>query len=240
MELLYKKYVDQVPVLFSNPKFNIDTIEKKEEVLRVIVWRRWFNEEHRNKYRRKAREALGFSDDDDDGELKVGKCCFFDDGTCEKQKKEGNKVTYTREELSNTVPVGSKMAGKNCCRQCKDALNAEGRICALADTRFCAIAEKARKGGKKPVYKRFRNRVPEWYQKARNERTRKYCCPACADNLRYFCVFQWDGKCQSKTRISKAVGGGTKHAKHQKFVPANKKNAGAPCCDACFERNNFS
>ena len=72
MELLYKKYVDQVPVLFSNPKFNIDTIEKKEEVLRVIVWREWFKKEHRNKYRRKAGEALGLSNNDDDGELK---CC---------------------------------------------------------------------------------------------------------------------------------------------------------------------
>lgn len=253
LELLYKKYVDEPLLLFSNPKFVVDTIEKKEEVLRVIVWRGWFGDKHRNKYRRKAREALELSDDDDDGELK---CCFFNDGEtlCEKQKKEGDKVTYTLKELknivpANKVPVGSEMAGKNCCAKCKDVLNAKGGKCALADTGFCAKAEKAKEGGKEPVYY-FRLRVPEWYQKALNEETRKWCCDNCYSNLRFLCVFhwdkifQWDETCQTK-RYSKKRKTGTEKlystiAKAQKIVPANKKCAGAPCCEACFKRNNFS
>ena len=166
---------------------------------------------------------------------KVISCCFARDGTCQKAQKLMKKnlpVVYRRGELCHVVPkTHGKYPGLKCCRACKRNLNAQGKICALAETGSCATANKAKKNNEELVYRHLNFVVPKWHEKGG-----KKCCGGCYSKLAYRCAFVFEQQnCQRR-----AYSNGS-YQKWAHTVPADApKYAGAPCCDACYAHRNFS
>ena len=246
LELFYNKFMD-LPDIFLNPSVNTNN-EKKKEVLQTL-WtdEDWVNEENKNKYRREARKKLGLKEIVDDFGLKCLKCCNFADGTCIKIT-EGKKeeITYKSWELQQKFPVGSEKAGQICCYMCHAALKARGKLCALAGTGLCYKANMAKQNDENLAYTRLETKVPDWHEKAG-----EYCCPTCRNMLVQRCVFSYDKNYGCNTpfkytpfKFAKNENGAYRKKRyrkpHEHTVPATaSKYAGAPCCDACYERHFF-
>ena len=165
-------------------------------------------------------------------------CCFARDGTCLKAQKLMKKnvpVVYTHTELCNRVAIThAKYPRLNCCTACKRNLNAQGKICALAETGSCAMANKAKKNIEQLVYRSLNYAVPKWHEKGG-----KKCCSGCYFKLAYRCAFVLEKHCQGRAYNHKFSNGSLQKWAHT--VPADAPNyAGAPCCDACYAHRNFS
>ena len=168
----------------------------------------------------------------------VMSCCFARDGTClkaQKLMKTNLPVVYRHGELWNVVPeTHGKYPGLKCCNACKTILNAQGKICALAETGSCDIANKAKKNNEELVYRNLNFVVPKWHEKGG-----KKCCSSCYAKLTYRCVFVFEKHCQG--RAYKYKFRDRSPQKWARTVPVNApKYAGAPCCDACYAHRNFS
>ena len=165
-------------------------------------------------------------------------CCFARDGTClkaQKLMKTNLPVVYRRDELWNVVPeTHGKYPGLKCCIACKTILNAQGKICALAETGSCATANEAKKNNEELVYRNLNFVVPKWHEKGG-----KKCCSGCYSRLAYRCAFVFEKHCQG--RAYKYTFSNGSPVKWAHTVPADApKYAGAPCCDACYAHRNFS
>jgi len=168
----------------------------------------------------------------------VMSCCFARDGTCLKAQKLMKKnlpVVYRHGELWNVVPeTHGKYPGLKCCIACKTILNAQGKICALAETGSCATANEAKKNNEELVYRNLNFVVPKWHEKGG-----KKCCSGCYSRLAYRCAFVFEKHCQG--RAYKYTFSNGSPVKWAHTVPADApKYAGAPCCDACYAHRNFS
>ena len=168
----------------------------------------------------------------------VMSCCFARDGTClkaQKLMKTNLPVVYRHGELWNVVPeTHGKYPGLKCCNACKKNLNAQGKICALAETGSCATANKAKKNNEELVYRNLNFVVPKWHEKGG-----KKCCSGCYSKLAYRCAFVFEKHCQGTAYKYKVSNGRPEKWAHT--VPADApKYAGAPCCDACYAHRNFS
>ena len=165
-------------------------------------------------------------------------CCFARDGTClkaQKLMKTNLPVVYRHGELWNVVPeTHGKYPGLKCCIACKTILNAQGKICALAETGSCATANEAKKNNEELVYRNLNFVVPKWHEKGG-----KKCCSGCYSRLAYRCAFVFEKHCQG--RAYKYTFSNGSPVKWAHTVPADApKYAGAPCCDACYAHRNFS